>query len=176
MTVIDRKPAPGGHDLVVWNGRDASGVPVTDVRWYYIGVPEPLRVNSVIVQGVTPTVTGNLSSPRVEVKSDPYLIYGSYNQVTRIAYCLDQDAVVTMKLLRPGFVDPDDPEGVVHTFVADEIRTATDCAGGGAPHEESFAGKSIPGEEGAYTFTIEARSVVAPGYETLYRGVVQARQ
>jgi parallel beta-helix repeat protein len=183
MTIFDQKPIDGG-ELLVWNGRDPNGVILTGLQQWWVPIPVLLRPNAVIVSGLAPKVSGRTpAAPTVEVKADPYLIYTSYNQIAKIAYCLDQDARVTMKLLHPGFYDPSNPDGVIYTFVNNEIRTATDCAAGAAPHEETFIGRldptgreSVVREDGVHTFTIEATSLIDGTSKTLYRGVLQLRQ
>ena len=47
------------------------------------------------------------------MKSDPSLVYHSYDQFTRITYELDREATVGVKLLSPGILDPNDPTAIV---------------------------------------------------------------
>lgn len=179
-TLYDFAPKPSGTQPIMWDGRDDQGNILSGPVWVGFGVPERLRENAIIVTGSKPSITGLLVAPDIEVKSDPYHITHSYDQFTRIGYRLDQDAMVTFKLLPPGISDPADPSAIV--LVNNVLASAEDINGDPADHVVEWRGHDLAdtnniqvSQDGAYTFTIEATSV-ASGESTLYRGVVQIQQ
>ena len=183
FTAIDGLPLwMGETHLVMWDGRDPSGNIVSGQVAFGLqnGPPgalgQNMRYNHVIVHATAPTPTG--TAPNIEVKSDPYLIHHSYEQFSKIAYQLDQDAVVTIKLLPPGVSDPSDPMAIA--IVTNELEPAEDQ---GVPitYTHEWLGYAAGdtnaisvAEEGSYTFTIEATSQ-ATSRTSLYRGVLQVR-
>jgi hypothetical protein len=170
--------APGIHPLT-WDGRDANGQLVSGSCDIYFDAPLLLKPNSVIVRGTKPVITGAGASPSIEVKSNPYRIAHSYEQISRITYRLDQDSYVTVKLLPPGVSDPASPSAIVLTNA--EMQAARS---GGQPVDHALEWKGyqdadtndiLVSEEGSYTFAIQATSV-ATGASTLYRGALQLWQ
>ncbi|MEW5251350.1 FlgD immunoglobulin-like domain containing protein [Microbulbifer sp. 2201CG32-9] len=167
---------PEGQHWLYWDGRDPNGdiidVPVS------VFYPAPLRVRptAIYVAAAAPDITGPGAAPNIEVKSDPYLVSHSYEQLTRMAYRISNDAHVTFSLLPPGIVDPQDPSAIV--LVDNVLQQAQDGSGEPIQHEVEWRGYDLAdpnavlvGEEGAYTFAIQARSAET-GESTLYRGVV----
>ena len=167
-------------DVIVWDGRDFNGnitsVPVT----LFLGEINSLKPNSVIIKGTKPVLRGHLAAPNVEIKSDPYMITHSYEQVSKITYQIDQDSYVTVKLLPPGISDPAHPSAV--TIIDNQLQQAVDGSSQPINHVAEWRGYDFTaptpdtnnilfGEEGAFTFTIEAKSV-ASDLSTLYRGVL----
>jgi hypothetical protein len=187
---FDDWPLPLGETrLLVFDGRDLNGDILPAGSTLFDARPFAIKPNVVIVERGAPEVKGpefeaSPAVPNVEVKSNPYLIHHSYDQVSTLAYCLDQDAFVTIKILKPGFSDTNDPGGVV--AILDDgttLRAAVDCDGGGDPHQVEWRGYDasdtnaiLASETGAYTFTIEAANALQASLTTLYRGVVQVRQ
>ncbi|MEX2963694.1 FlgD immunoglobulin-like domain containing protein [Microbulbifer sp. TYP-18] len=167
---------PEGQHWLYWDGRDPNGdiidVPVS------VFYPAPLRVRptAIYVAAAAPDITGPGAAPNIEVKSDPYLVSHSYEQLTRMAYRISNDAYVTFSLLPPGIVDPQDPSAIV--LVDNVLQQTEDGSGESIQHEVEWRGYDLAdpnavlvGEEGAYTFAIQARSTET-GETTLYRGVV----
>ena len=132
------------------------------------------------MKGGTPQITGTYATPNVEVKSDPYLITHSYEQISTMSFRLSQDSNVTFKLLPPGIYDPANAAAI--TLINNELRQARDIGDNPVDHMVQWLGHNgtdtnaiLVAEEGAFTFTIEATSV-ASGQFVLYRGVLQIRQ
>jgi hypothetical protein len=180
FNVIDLQPYGAGDHSISWDGRRPDGSIVSGSTAMYFAAPVNLRANAVVVRTDPPQITGTGVAPNVEVKSDPYFITHSYEQISTMTFRLDQDATVTFKLLPPGIYDPSDASAIA--LIDNELRQATD--GGGAPidHAVQWFGYDaadpnaiLVSDEGAYTFTIEATSA-ATGLTSLYRGVLQTRQ
>ncbi|MEX2963693.1 right-handed parallel beta-helix repeat-containing protein [Microbulbifer sp. TYP-18] len=165
-----------GQHWLYWDGRDPSGRIVESPVSIYYPVPKSLRSTAIYLAGTAPLISGAAVAPNIEVKSDPYLVSHSYEQLTRMAYRISNDAHVTFSLLPPGIVDPQDPSAIV--LVDDVLQQAQDGSGEPIQHEVEWRGYDLAdpnavlvGEEGAYTFAIQARSTET-GESTLYRGVV----
>ena len=167
---------PGTHTMM-WDGRlpDSGEIYIgtITIQIWFTAYP----ANYVAVKNNAPIITGpktlGVAPPYLEVKADPYLVYLSYGQFTRFLYHIDQDAMVTIKLLPPGVSDFNASSAVT-------VYTGTQV--GGIDHEVEWSGvlASDPNavtreisEDGAHTFAIEA---VANGISTLYRGVLNAYQ
>jgi parallel beta-helix repeat protein len=173
---VNAVPYDTGTHVLYWDGRGATGLPVTARLNVSVPAAQKLKTNSVIVDGVVPEITGTSAAPDIEVKSDPYLVYHSYEQLTNMSYRIDQDAYVTIKLLPPGVSDPQDSSAIV--LIDNQLQTAES---GGQPvdHQVSWTGYDVLDtnnilidQDGSYTFAIEATSA-ATGFQTLYRGFVQ---
>ena len=172
-------PFPPGVHPLIWDGRDASGRLVTGSCDIYFDAPLMMKSNMVIVRGAKPLVSGAGASPNIEVKSNPFRIAHSYEQISRISYRVDQDSYVTVKLLPPGVSDPSSPQAIVLTDTV--LQPASS---GGAPadyqvewrgYEELDSNDILVSDEGSYTFAITATSAVS-GATTVYRGVLQLWQ
>ncbi|MFS1525200.1 right-handed parallel beta-helix repeat-containing protein, partial [Microbulbifer sp. 2304DJ12-6] len=165
-----------GQHWLYWDGRDREGRIVESPVAIYYPAPKPLRSTALYLAGTAPRITGAAEAPSIEVKSDPYIVSHSYEQQTRMAYQVSTDAIVTFSLLPPGIVDPQHPSAIV--LVDQELMRAQDTEGNALLHEVAWRGyqESDPnavlvGEEGVYTFAIQATSPQS-GERTLYRGVV----
>uniref|UniRef100_UPI002627672C FlgD immunoglobulin-like domain containing protein n=1 Tax=uncultured Microbulbifer sp. TaxID=348147 RepID=UPI002627672C len=165
-----------GQHWLYWDGRDREGRIVESPVAIYYPAPKPLRSTALYLAGTAPRITGAAEAPSIEVKSDPYIVSHSYEQQTRMAYQVSTDAIVTFSLLPPGIVDPQHPSAIV--LVDQELMRAQDTEGNALLHEVAWRGyqESDPnavlvGEEGVYTFAIQATSP-QNGERTLYRGVV----
>jgi hypothetical protein len=136
----------------------------------------------VVVQGGNPVLSGTQAAPNVEIRSDPALITHSYEQISKITYRLDREAIVTVKLLTPpaqGSVQE------VQTLVNAARQQARDGAGRPIDHTVTYLGYgTATGEsneilspvEGPYSFVIEARDPDEPMLTTTYRGVLSIRK
>ncbi|MEW5251351.1 right-handed parallel beta-helix repeat-containing protein [Microbulbifer sp. 2201CG32-9] len=165
-----------GQHWLYWDGRDPSGRIVESPVSIYYPAPKPLRSTAIYLADSAPRISGAAAAPSIEVKSDPYLVSHSYEQLTRMAYRISSDAYVTFSLLPPGIVNPQDPSAIV--LVDDVLQQAQDGSGGPVQHEVEWRGYDLAdpnavlvGEEGAYTFAIQATSPQG-GESALYRGVV----
>jgi hypothetical protein len=169
-----------GVTPIRFTGRDPSGRPLHGSTFVNVLTPQMLQFNSVVVRGGSPRLTGVSGTPQVTITSDPVLIVQTLDQFASIGYCLDRPARVTMKLLKPGAFDPNDPAAVVQTFLQDQLQPATNCAAGGVPNVQQFRGFALDdpdalllNEDGVYTFSLEARDPVVLGSgRTLYLGAV----
>ncbi len=170
-----------------FDGRGADGALITEfngnpyaspitVRSLY---PDKMRPNYLIVEHTKPEVRG-IAPPKLEVESLPFLVTQSYDQVSRFGFQLDQSAFVEVKVLKPGFGDPDDPNAVLATLPisgAPAQPLAKDTAYSAEWHgyQPDQSAANAPAD-GNYTFVIKAISAVDPAFHTEYRGVVQVRQ
>jgi flagellar hook assembly protein FlgD len=170
---------PPGTHLLTWDGRGADGQLASGSCNIYFDPPQYMKPASVIIRGAKPVITGTSASPNIEVKSNPYRITHSYEQISKITYRIDQDSYVTVKLLPPGISDPSDPQAVV--LVSNEMQAASS---GGQPADHVIEWKGYQttdtnniavSAEGAYTFAITAVGVSSQ-VSTTYRGALQLWQ
>jgi flagellar hook assembly protein FlgD len=164
-----------GSNTVFWDGRDELGNIVSDVETInylvsgFIPGCEPceaedqtsfhgLKSNYVLVEGTTPGM------PLVSIKSDPYVVYLSYSQVSALEYSLEEDAVVTVTIA--------DPSGAVVRML---LSAVSQTAGA---HEVVWDGSDDGGSpvapEGNYTFTVAATNA-ASGSSTSRKGNIIVR-
>jgi hypothetical protein len=145
-------------------------------RYFFVTVPKDLRPNHVIVEQARPRTQPpdydpGAPVPRIEVKSDPYLVINSYDQVSTIAYRLDQSANVMMQILDAAMNPVGDPlvsgisqsPGTTYTVTWSGVDALT-------------AGGLYNLMDGNYTFAITAVNPSQPSLSTTYRGVIQVRQ
>ncbi len=158
---------PPGSNAVFWDGRDDNGNIATDIQsiTYYISGPGTstsnptiVKSNYIIVQGGKPDVPG------ISLKSDPYLIYLSYGQVTRLHYTLADAANVTVTVKNP--------VTGVETVLLNKAQTVGNYT---VPWDgQGNNGGLVPGE-GHYTFAITATNP-ATGLSTVRRGNITVFQ
>ncbi|WP_444908200.1 right-handed parallel beta-helix repeat-containing protein [Microbulbifer sp. SSSA008] len=180
LVVYDNVPMEAGTHYLAWDGRNADGVLTTGSFYAYVPSHEILPTNVVIIDGITPSISGTLDAPNIEVKSDPYLMYHSYDQISKVAYLLDQDSYVTFKLLPPDIGDPTDAGAI--TLIDNQLQAANDSDGAVATHEVEWTGYEesdgnaiMVSDEGVYSFWIEATSATT-GASTTYYGALQLYQ
>ena len=146
-----------GTNTVSWDGRDEQGNIVTDIteiNYLICGfVPgcDPctdddrvsfywLKTNYIEVEGTSPEI------PLVSIKSDPYVMRLSYDEVVALQYNLVDDADVTVTVKTP--------DGASQTTI---ISSEPQLAGN---HEVVWDGTDDTGalwsQEGNYTFTVTA--------------------
>lgn len=171
--------APGTYD-VFWDGRNPDGSVVNGQTYIWFPAPVKARPFALNIHGNKPAILGTETPPKIGIKSDPFLITHSYEQISQVAYQLDQDAFVTFKLLPPGIYDPDDLSAI--TLLNHVLQQAEDGMGGALNHSVEWRGydlqdtnQILTSDEGVYTFVIEAESP-ASGLSSLYRGALQIRQ
>ncbi len=177
---IDGVASEPGTIPIVWDGRDDQGNIISGDVNVFFEAPAKIRPTSIIIDALSPQVAGTGMAPNVEVLSDPFRVAHSYDNISKIAYRLDQDAVITVKLLPPGVTDPQSTQAV--TLVDQQLQSAND--GGGQPNDYvvDWIGYDpadpnailTPALNGTYTFTIEASSPIT-GVSSLYRGALQVR-
>ncbi len=173
---VNGKPIPAGTTTLYWDCRDPlTGALVSfpaDQTSAFIGFPP----NTILVDGVDSATKIKGSGVNVEVKSNPYLIYLSFAQFTKISYNLElfnaQSTLVEIKLLPPLVLNFDDPQAVL---IFSGVQGAGD-------HEVTWKGyvgttenakRATSSTEGAYTFAIKATT---NGVSSLYRGTLNVYQ
>ena len=172
IKVVSDRPYEASSPLdFYWDGRDLNGDVVSNFDYrFYFPVPIPLPKNIIIIEGTKPFVTGTGASPNIEVKSNPYLIQHSYEEFSQIIFQVDQDSLVTAKLLPPNINDPNHSSAISlidnKPVLANELQTMIWMG-----YLDNDTNNILINEEGMYTFTIEATSSVT-GFTTLYRGAV----
>jgi hypothetical protein len=169
-------PFQAGLHTWIFDGRRDDGTlfdPATDdpnggSQGVYFLRPSKMKPTAIFVKNSAPVVPG------LAIKSNPCLVRHSYDQVTRIEYCLDQAATVTIKVLKPGHFDPGEPAGVAAVLASGINKSAVACA---TPHTaEWYAQTSEIAGDGVYTFTIEATPQGASAPKALHRGAIQVRR
>jgi hypothetical protein len=171
----------------VFDGRRADGALITEPD----GDPytSPIRIRSrdrrvmrpnyLIVHRTKPEVQGT-APPKIEVESIPYFVTHSYDQVTRFSFRIDQNAHVEVKMLKPGFGDPDDPNAVLGVLPI--VGSPAQPLAAGTPYSVEWRGYAFDTPaanapaNGNYSFAIKATSAVDPAFFSVYRGVVQVRR
>jgi hypothetical protein len=162
-----------------YDGRDEQHVlesHAEESRYFFVTPPTALRPNHVIVERVRPRIqpenfAPEASTPVIEVKSDPYLVINSYDQVSTIAYQLDQVADVTIQILDPTMTPVGAPlvsgasQGPGTTYI--ETWSGVDALTAGGLYDLI---------DGNYTFAITAVNPSQSSLTTTYRGVIQVRQ
>ena len=162
----------GTHTLR-WDGRD------TDTNAVYTGSFgiqvdfTPYTPNTVLIQGNDNKLVIAGQGTNIDVTTDPYLVYLSYGQFTKINYHLtttnDQDVDVIIKLLPPGINSFDDPLAIE---ILNEQQSTND-------YEVTWTGinDTDPNQtertidaEGAYSFAIKATGQSIKCYVT---GVIE---
>ncbi|MEX2964339.1 FlgD immunoglobulin-like domain containing protein [Microbulbifer sp. TYP-18] len=165
-----------GQHWFYWDGRDPSGEIIDSSVSIFYPAPKLVRSTAIYITDTAPRISGAGAAPAIEVKADPYRVSHSYGQQTRMAYQVSNDAIVTFSLLPPGIVDPQHPSAIV--LVDQELVSAQDATGEALLHEVEWRGYNdtdsnaiVVGDEGVYTFAIQAQSPET-GESSLYRGVV----
>jgi len=171
-------PIPAGTTTVYWDCRDPdTGAILTfsSATEYFAFTKYP--INTILVTGndTVPKISG--LSPTIEVKSDPYLIYISYGNFTKIAYSLAlpnaTSATVQIKLLPPGVLSFDDASALLVYSGTRNAGTHEVTWNGTLAGNEGSSSRIMRSSEGAYTFAIKA---TANGLSTLYRGTLTTYQ
>jgi parallel beta-helix repeat protein len=178
---------PGG-ETVFFDGRRPDGTLFKGLFAFGFFAKGTARSNFIIVEDTEPQISGLIPPPTVDanlpviqVPSAPFRIKLSYDQLTRFTYRIDQDAIVTVKLLRPG-PPTSAPEFV--TLLPAQLQSARTPGGDPIDHTVEFNVFPTPDsgndlvlpEVGDYTFSIEARSSTQPDLVTTYLGVVNIQR
>jgi len=174
--VVDSVPYESGVQPIIWDGRDLNGTILTGATgvWIHDTVRLPVS-NVIIVRGNVPNITGTGVAPDIEVKSNPYRIEHTYEQISQIIFNIDQDAYITAKLLPPGITDVNSTQAFA---VIDNVLKSAES--GGLPighiiewtgYEASDTNNILISDEGAYTFIIQATGSQT-GFMSTYRGSI----
>lgn len=171
---------PAGSHWLYWDGRGPDGQFLTTTATVWAGDGTIMRPNGIYVFAPTISITGTAAVPNIEVRSDPYLIASSYEQVARITYRVSQDATVRMTLLPPDISDPSHASAIV--LVNNVLQPAKDGSGAPIDYTVEWKGFNIAdpnamlvSSDGTYTYAIEA-TVPGTSYKSLYRGVLNVVQ
>lgn len=172
MFVLPAQLAIAGElNTLIWNGINPNTGKTSYGRSTIWAKYHEFAENQLLIAGGAPSVSyqGN----RVNVISDPYLIYASYGQFTRFRYELNEDSNVTIKILPPGVSDP---------YSESAILVLDNASQGVGEHEVEWTGvveddvhqvsRQI-GKEGLYTFVILTES--ASGASQTNRGLLNVR-
>ena len=122
---------PVGTHWVYWDGRGPDGnivtVPVE------ILTTDSLNISATAIEVLIakPSITGPGVAPNIEVKADPYFVTHSFEQITRMAYRISDDAYIRFVLLAPGLTDIRAPSAIV--LVDNQLQAAKN--GSGVPND-----------------------------------------
>lgn len=183
----------------IFDGRLPNGSFLEDEARFYFPVPEPMRRNFVMVEGTVPELLGPVNGltvqdapdvpPSVTVRSNPYLVRHSYEQITTLAYTLDTDAKVTVTVFDETGEEVASP--VYYNEQSAAFEPVVDVLQAGDPENPAVhvvewwgaVGTSAPesndldtGVAGVHTFTIRAENPDQDDLYTVYRGVIQVRE
>ncbi len=190
ITLVKNKAYDITDTNIVWDGRRPDGSPLLNTAFTVAFTEDMFATKNVIfVRGARPDITGEdyqtgEAQPYLEVKSDPYLIQHSYDQVSKVSFYVDQDSMVEVKLLPPGIYDPTDSSAKI--LMSNQPLSAESAPGVPLLHSFIWRGYDdsvatpdtnniLVSQEGLYTFTITATSN-ATGLSTLHRGSLNLYQ
>jgi len=162
FTVIAGRPYLAGDLEIIWDGRYPNGGIIT-VGSIVAFSAVSLRPNHFIMTGNSPAVSS--------IQSDPFRIYISYGEYTKLNYTLNHEAYITIKLLPPGVSDYHDPAAIL---VQDRLlQTIGDyeMVWDGLDPADANGRTSLMGDDGAYNVGIQARNPVTLE-TTIYYGAV----
>ena len=176
---IQNKIYPTGQHTLIWNGRDHNDRIVADISQVVNVGPYKLRENSIIIEGMTPQILGTKAAPNIEVLSDPYLVVHSYEQVSKVRFTLNQDALVSFAIVDKYAASLTDSSAI---FLLDGEFLQAEDQGESLIHEVTWRGYAsddtnnikIPDNED-YQFLIEAVSSET-GIRSTYRGTITLHQ
>lgn len=149
-----------------------------------------LAPNSIFVKGHSPELLGTQASPNIEIKSDPFLITHSYDQVTNVEFTVSMDSMVTVTMLPPcmesNLTCTATADDLYSQVVMDNQLLTSDDGGGLNVHSFEWRGYDfgatspdtnnlMVNDAGTYTYLISATSVDT-GVTTEYRGSLQIRE
>ena len=177
--IVSKALLPGDY-TILWDGRDIDGKMVDGLLTLGNGM-RTLEQNAVFVQGNSPQLSGIFPAPNIEIKSDPYTLFHSYDQASVVAFTVDQDVIATVRLIKPCLhsdltcsADFDAPGAIT---LLDNVQLI-----GGQANIHSFEWRGydtsqatpdtndiLVSDEGTYTYIIKAVSE-ASGVTSFYRG------
>lgn len=172
-------PIIENRNWYIWDGRNDSGEPMQSHQSYmWFRVQALLKPLSIKLEGDTPVISNGGVTPNISIKPTSYKVRHSYDEISSIAYQVDQDSMVTVKLLPPGIYDPSDPSAYI--IQPSTLMLAESSPGVPAPHSFDWRGynNEVPSpdtnnilvnQDGRYTFVIEATSVETDN-TVIYRG------
>jgi parallel beta-helix repeat protein len=179
--VLRKKAFAAGDHIIQWNGRDKyNRILYGDQTGFFYDL-DVMPVNSIVVSGGTPAIKGIHAAPNIEVKSDPYLVVHSYNQISTIPFTIDQNSMVTVKLLPPNITDPGHSTAL--TLLDEQPLSSSIGQGELAVHEVQWKGyddavdpnRMLVSKQGVYSFWIKATSQIT-GVSSTYFGVIRLYQ
>ncbi len=176
-----------GDYLFLIDGRDDEGKIVNTANIISTGAAAIYQKDSksIFVKSPSlPVLRGTESYPDIEIKSNPYRIKYSYDQISSIAFTVNEDAYVSVDIMEQCFFgdltcSANVPTGSVLNIMDSELLTGDDGSGA-VVHSFEWHGYDfesvnvdtnniLTDEEGYYTFRIKAISA-STGLETIYRG------
>ncbi|MCB1853004.1 MAG: right-handed parallel beta-helix repeat-containing protein, partial [Gammaproteobacteria bacterium] len=173
--IYDGVPVEAGVIPIVWDGRDETGEIIDGNFTIWFHDSARLATNLVIVKGTRPEISG--SGPQIEVKSNPYRITYSYEQISSMRFSISADSYVTVTFLPLGGQSTDSSTAI--RVMENQLLSARDGLGNQQEHPIEWLGYDasdtnniLMTTEGSYNFVIEATSV-ATGFHNVYRGALQ---
>jgi len=170
---------PAGIHALMWDGRDLSGNIIEGSASFFFEVLVPVSRSLLQITGGTTSITGYGAAPNIEVKSDPYLVTHSFDQISKIGFHIDQEATVTIKLVPPGILDIESPlaiEILPPTLLqAESLGIPIDHLAEWTGYLQDDTNNILTTDEATYTFIIQATSAVS-GASAIYRGSLQLYQ
>ncbi len=181
------KVVDGGDHIFLIDGRNNEGKTVNSGSIISTGISKVFQKdsNSIFVKSLlAPVLQGTEIYPDIEIKSNPYRIKYSYDQVSMIAFTVSEDSYVSVDLMDKCFSNDancsTDPAVASVLNIMDNELLVGDDGSGTAVHSFEWRGydfepvnadtnNMLTDEEGFYTFLIKAISV-STGLETTYRG------
>jgi hypothetical protein len=97
---------------------------------------------------------GPVPGPTVTIRSNPSLVYHSYDQFSKLTYDLDRAATVTVKLLPPGIADPNHASAI--TLVSAQSQAAGEHTVAWYGHDGVDTNAIQAAAEGVYVFVVQA--------------------
>jgi hypothetical protein len=169
-------PILAGTTTLYWDCRDPLTGALASLPAMSMAAFTTFPVNTILVDTVYQPAKVKGIGANIEVKSDPYLVYLSYGQFTKIAYNLEligvTSAQVDIKLLPPLVLNFDDPSAI-SIFSGSRPAGAHEVTWKGLLSGPEDAKRSVGGAEGAYTFAIKT---TVNGVTSLYRGTLSVYQ
>jgi nitrous oxidase accessory protein NosD len=173
---INGTPVPAGTTILYWDCRDPLTGALVSLPAGHFSSFLRYPPNIILVDGVDGSAKIKGTGVNVEVKSDPYLIYLSYGQFTKISYSLALFGATTtqvdIKLLPPSVLNFDDADAVL---VFSGVQSAGDqqITWKGEVGTVENSKRATSRAEGAYTFAIKTTT---NGVSSIYRGTLSVYQ
>ena len=180
------KTVDEGDYIFLGDGRNIAGQNIDKLIYVSNTGINILQQNSeiIFVKNKAPELLGTEVSPGIEIKSDPYRIKHSYDQITNVAFTVSEDSYVTVDLLEPcpssnTTCSTDPAVASILTVIDNQLLAASDNTPA-TIHNFEWRGYDFTlsspdtnnitvDQEGLYTYLITATSS-ATGNVTTYRG------
>ena len=185
MTPLNKVVDDGDHIFLI-DGRNNEGEAVDSGYIFNVSPPVVYQkdANAIFVKSTpAPVLLGSETYPDIEIKSNPYQIKYSYDQVSSVAFTVSEDSYVTVDLMRQCMsssvsCSSDPAVSSVKRIIDNELLDGEDGTSA-TVHSFEWRGYDfeinnadtnniVTDEEGYYTFLFTATSAVT-GLVTTYR-------